>query len=320
MSGTPAAADLAAALALPGIGPDDLRPLRAKGMAHAHWRVAGRRIVVRVPRWSQTDLDPAANLANEAAAYRRAAPSGHVPRLIDVLAPTDRLPMGALLVAAVDGRPPRLPDDLPAVARALAAIHALPLPDPADRPPLSSPADPVRATADLIVRQAAWFDRIALAPAVRTALSDAVAWAAGLPGAGPPSALVGVDVHPGNFLIDADGWAWFVDPERMQYGLPALDLAHATADTSTRFDPDVDAVLDPAAVAAFVDAWAAAVPAPVAEAARALFPTARRLVRLRTLAWMARWTADVGRTQGAAIDPAVRAHVDRTIADLFGRP
>ncbi|MFN8928121.1 MAG: aminoglycoside phosphotransferase family protein [Rhodospirillales bacterium] len=313
-----AAADLAAALAIPGVGPDDLRPLRSKGMAHAHWRAGDRGPVVRVPRWSQTDLAPLVHLETEAAAFRRAEPSGHVPRLLDVVAPSARLPMGALLVDAVDGRPPRLPADLAAVAAALAAIHALPLPVAADRAPLASPADPVRATADLVGRQAVWFERIPLPSTVRDRLSDEVAWAARLPGAGPPTALVGVDVHPGNVLVDRAGKAWVVDPERMQYGLPALDLAHATADTSTRFDPDVDALLGDADVARFVAAWAAAVPPDLSRDAATLFPVARRLVRLRTLAWMARWKADVGPAQGGAVDPAVRAHVDRVITALLG--
>ena len=318
MNRTPAAADIAAALALPGIGPDALRPLRSKGMAHAHWLVADRGLVARIPRWSQTDLSPHDNLDTEVAAYRAAAACGHVPRLLDVIDPSHRLPMGAMLVAAVDGRPPHLPGDLPAIARALAAIHALPLPDAADRPPLASPPDPIRATADLVVRQAIWFDRIDLPATTRARLSAAVERVAALPGGGPPTALIGVDVHPGNFLVDATGKAWFVDLERMQYGLPVLDLAHATADTSTRFDPDVDAVLDAAAVGAFLAAWAEAVPAPLVDDARARFEEVRDLVRLRTLAWMARWKAEGAGSHGRAVDPAVRAHVDRVIGELLG--
>jgi hypothetical protein len=50
-------------------------------MAHAHYRLPGRGLVARVPRWSQVGLDPAANLAHQAAAFESAFPSRHTPRL-----------------------------------------------------------------------------------------------------------------------------------------------------------------------------------------------------------------------------------------------
>jgi aminoglycoside phosphotransferase (APT) family kinase protein len=310
---SPSAEDIAAAIPLAAIRPADLVPMRAKGMAHAHWRIAGRSLVVRVPRWSQIDLDPAANLTNEATAFRRGHASGHLPRLDAVVAPSARLPMGALIVAEIRGRPPRVPEDMPAVARALAAIHSLPLPPIGLRAPLADPADPILATVALIERQSTRIDAADLAAVTRDRLRAEMAWAATLGSEGPPTALVGTDVHPGNFLLDPQEKAWFVDPERMQYGHPALDLAHATIDTSTRFDPDIDAVMGEEDVAAFLAEWTSAMPRDVAAGAMALFPTARRLIRLRTLVWMARWKTEGARLYGSAIEPDVKAHVDRVI-------
>jgi hypothetical protein len=291
--------------------------MRAKGMAHAHWRIPDRGLVVRVPRWSQVELDPAANLVNEATAYRRGHPCGHLPRLDTIVAPSTRLPMGALIVEEIRGHAPRLPEDMPAVARALAAIHVLPLPPVGMRAPLADPADPIRATVALIERQSVRITAADLTAATRDRLRREMAWAATLASEGPPTALVATDVHPGNFLLDPRGKAWFVDPERMQYGRPALDLAHATLDTSTRFDPDVDTVLGEGDVAAFLAEWASAVPGDVAARAMAVFPAARRLVRLRTLVWMVLWKSEGAHLHGSAIEPTVRAHVDRLIEAML---
>lgn len=309
--------------AVPGLDelPDTaLEPLRTKGMAHAHIRLRGRGRVVRIPLWSQVGLDPAANLAHQAAAFARAAASGHTPVLHAVLPPDPELPMGALVVQEVAGRPPRLPGDLPALARALAALHALPVPPPAARPPLAAPSDPAAATLALIERQAACFERAGLDPTVRRVLAEELARVRRLvadPPAPPaPVALVGTDTHPGNFLIDDAGKAWFLDLEKAQYGLPAIDLAHTTLYTSTTWDPDVATVLTPAEVAGFYRAWSEAVPAAL-KAQSAWFAPARRLTWLRTLSWMARWKVEGMARFGGAVDPAVLAHVRARIADFF---
>ena len=79
--------------------------------------------------------------------------------------------MGALLVEEISGRPPRLSEDFPAIAKALAAIHALP----------SEPApNPIIATVQVIERQAPYFAKAELAP--------------GNPGA--PERGTGVGPHP----------------------------------------------------------------------------------------------------------------------------
>jgi hypothetical protein len=57
-----------------------------------------------------------------------------------VIAPTPEIPMGALIVERIHGRPPRLPHDLPAFAEAMARVHALPVP-PADARPRGAGRD-----------------------------------------------------------------------------------------------------------------------------------------------------------------------------------
>jgi len=316
----PSAAAAAAALGavLPDLAPGELAPLRAKGMAHAHWRVGERGLVLRVPRRVPVGADPLGELERQAAAFARAQRSARAPGLAAVLHPADGLPAGALLVEDVAGRPPRLPDDLPAIAEALAAIHRLPLPPPAARAPLADPPDPLRATAALVRAQAAFLGPAGAAADVARQVEAAVLEAEAKASPGPATALVGVDVHPGNFAVLPDGTARLLDLERMQYGLPALDLAHAVLDTSTTFDPDVDARLSDGDVAAFVDAWAAGVPEGVARDARALLPLALRLVRARTLTWMARWRARDGAVLGAGLDLAVRAHVEARVDAALG--
>ncbi|WP_454017469.1 phosphotransferase family protein [Azospirillum sp. Marseille-Q6669] len=159
--------------------------------------------------------------------------------------------------------------------------------------PLPAPADPVAATLAQVERQAVWFERAGLAPnalaLLERELDDARAFRCAAP---VPITLVGSDVHPGNFLIDAAGKAWFTDLEKAQYGHPAIDLAHASLYTSTMWEREVAAVLAPDEVAAFHAAWEAAVPPALAEAVRPWRRPLRRLTWLRTLSWMARWRVE----------------------------
>ncbi|CAO3450650.1 hypothetical protein [Azospirillum argentinense] len=303
--------------AFAGVPSGALEPMPRRGVAHDHVRLSGKGLVARVPRWSQLGLDPFANLEQQATAFRRAAPSGHTPELAAVLPPGPELPMGALVVTEIVGRPPRLPGDMPAIARALAALHALPLPPDGERAPLPAPADPVAATLVQVERQAVWFERAGLAPdalaLLERELDDARAFHCAAP---IPITLVGSDVHPGNFLIDAAGKAWFTDLEKAQYGHPAIDLAHASLYTSTMWEREVAAVLAPDEVAAFHEAWEAAVPPALAEAVRPWRQPLRRLTWLRTLSWMARW-----RVEGAALSPdmpdSLAAHMDAHAVDVL---
>lgn len=308
--------------ALTGRPVSALEPLPLRGVAHDHVRLAGTGLVARIPRWSQIGLDPASNLAHQATAFTRAQPSGHTPRLDSVLPPSDGLPMGALLVGEVEGRPPRLPEDLSAIAAALAALHRLPVPPAAGWPPLTGTGDPVAALLTQVERQAGAFDSAGLDPRTRLLLAEEMehgraSVSGGAAGARRgPVALIGSDVHPGNFLIDDTGKAWFTDLEKAHYSHPAIDLAHATLYTSTRWDPQVDATLSATDVARFVDAWAGAVPSELAGATLTDALRLRRLVWLRTLTWMARWKAE-GERLSPGMPSALKEHMARHVDDVL---
>lgn len=322
---TPPAALLDILRALPAtadIRAGDVAPMTAKGVNHDHLRVEGRGLILRVPRAVPWIPDAAAQLAGEAAAFRRASPAGVTPKLVAMLPPSAPLPRGALLVEEIFGRAPQLPADLPAIATALARLHALPLRPPAERPPLADhgTTGPIAATVAFIGQQREFLARIAIAPAARAALEAELTWAeryaAETPVAMQPLALVGTDTHPGNFIIRADGGAVLVDLERVCYGSPAIDLAHATLYTSTTWDIEVQAVLSRAEVEGFYRRYlAAAGTARTAELRPWLLP-ARRLTWLRTMMWAARWRA-LAERDALSVEARLRDHITRRLADFF---
>lgn len=308
----------------------DLEPLTVKGIAHDHLRIRGQGLLVRAPRQSQFALKPEENLRYQAACFARAFPCGHTPRLDAVLAPRPGLPMGAFVVEDIRGRPMRLPQDLPRSAAALAAVHRLPVPPPAERPPLADHADAVAGTLDFIERQWAHRDAARLLPETRAQLEEEVAWARAYAAeAKPPQplTLVATDSHPGNFLIEESGRAVFVDLEKMLYGSPAIDLAHHTLYTSTTWDVDSAAVLSAAETEAVHQTYLGALPAALAEAVAPWIQPMRRFTWLRTVTWAIKWRVLMqppapGEHRGedwsaTPMPPAYRAHVAARIADFL---
>lgn len=306
------------------VGAGDLEPMRAKGLIHAHVRIRGTGAVLRIPRLGSFGLQPAENLAYQAACFRQAAASGHVPELIGALPPQSGVPWGALVISEIVGGTPPVPGALPAIAQALAAIHALPLPPEDARAPIPSHDDPVAATLDVIEAQAQFLDAAGLDPAasgqIRDELLRARDFAADAAGADIPVTLVGTDTHPGNFMTRADGTAVFVDLEKMLYGAPAIDLAHATVYTSTMWDEDVATALPRDDVAAFYTAYFAAMPPALAARIRPWCGPLRRFTWLRTTTWCAKWrvqSRDGAAWSAAQHDPAYIRSVRNRVADYF---
>ncbi len=328
-------AALARALAsVPGcaqLAPDDLEELDADGIAHAHVRLRGSCRLARIPRFSQVASDPHAHLDYQAACFRRATAAGVTPRLDTVLAPQAGLPMGALVVEEIVGRVPRLPNDLPALADTLARLHALPLPAVAARPPLiDHAADPLAGARTHLARQAALLDDDAvlavIVPRTRDILRQELAdlaplleARAGLP---QPSSLIGFDCHPGNFLIDAAGRAVLVDLERVQYGAPASDLAHATLPSSTLWDRRIDVALTRRDLENFYALYGRALSADRAALVRPWLAPYRRLVFLRSTTWFVRFLIETraGRWSAGSLDPRFLAAVERRIRHLLEPP
>lgn len=267
-----------------------LEPMRDKGLAHDHVRILGTGAIARIPKQSQMDLPAAENLAYQATCFRRAAASGHTPRLLGVLAPSAELPRGGLLVEEIEGRVARLPDDLPAIAVALAGIHALQLPAPAARGPLRDPADPLAALLAEIRVQARHLQAAQLPSRPRQLVEAEIARLRALCLAAdrPEKRLISFDAHPGNFVVRADGRAVLVDLEKARYGYPSLDLAHATLYTSTTWDVDICVALDCPAIIGAYDSWAAAIGSDAAGSRRWHVPL-RRAMWLWSVTWCAKW-------------------------------
>lgn len=283
------------AMALTRAGHDDIRalhPMADTGLAHHHVWLEREQLdwVARLPKQSQMRLDPAANLDYQAACFLRASQGGHAPFLHGVLPPGPELPRGGLLVSAIRGRHARLPDDLPAIAEALASFHVLDLPDAEARPPLLSPADPWSAMLEEVRDQARFLDQAGLGADARQLIETELAV---LPERLPPGRdaepqLISFDAHPGNFLITESGRAVLVDLEKCRYGLPGFDLAHASLYTSTTWDLQSRAVLTPAEVATFYRHWIAA---SGFDGDATTLLACRRAMWLWSLTWCAKWRA-----------------------------
>lgn len=292
----------------------DLIAIPQKGISNDHYRIHGHAAVLRLPRFSQWSQAAAVHFAYQRAAFDRAQPSGHTPHLIAALPPGGDVIGGALVVSEIVGRPPDLPNDLAAIAAALAAIHNLPV--PAEKAPLLCHTDPFRDTLAVVETQALALTSLDPGHPARIALNAELDWARGFTTANPIPApvLTGTDTHPGNFLIDSSATAWFVDLEKAIYGSPAIDLAHATLPTSVGWDPDCATDLSPADIDAFYATYLGLIPAATGEALRPWLAPLRRLTWLRTMTWFVRWHVDWSkRGDSAAPSPAMAGHIERHI-------
>jgi len=300
----------------PAYAEASLTLLQDKGLAHDHVRIDGEGMLARLPKQSQMGLGPTENLAYQAACYRRASASGHAPRLVATLAPDEALPRGALLVEYVEGRPARLPCDLPAIVTALARIHSLPVPPADERPPLANPADPLADLLAEIGAQRAFLEAARVESATRAIIEAEHERLEALCSGRtrPDRHLISFDAHPGNFLICRDGSAVLVDLEKCRYSAPPLDLAHATLYTSTTWDVATNAVLTAAEVEAAYRLWEQQFGGD-AEAMRPWLVPLRRGMWLWSVTWCAKWRATSGRPPASHHDGEdwSRDHSDATL-------
>ncbi len=311
----------------------DLAPLSSKGTAHGHVAIVppidGRALVVRIAYAFPDDPTAAGRLQLQAEAFRRCAPSAVTPRLFEIVPPSAAMPGGLLIVDRIDGRVPHLPAELDLMAQSLAAIHSLPVPAPAQAAPIPFPPDPVVALLQTIETNAPFVGKMKIADEVRQALNEelgfARAYAQSKSRGIPEPVLALADTHPGNFLVDAAGKAWFVDMEKVHYGAAAIDLAHATLETSTRWDRDVDLVLPREAVASFYRHYLESIGADRAARLRPFLLPLRRMTWLRTMTFMARWSVQTDpsyagtepdRWSDSGLSPEMKAHSSAVIADL----
>jgi hypothetical protein len=312
---------------------DDIRngqSLPATGTAHGHVRLASG-LLARVAYAHEGDPSAAARLHAQAAAFRLLEPAGRTPNLHGIVEPAPGVPGGALIVDYVEGHAPELPGDLAAMAETLARIHALPMPSPES--PIPRQANPFLETLQGMELNTRHFLGAAVTdPEARAEIADEL-WAmremaATLDLGDQPLCVALADTHPGNFIVDRAGLAWFVDLEKVHVGSAAIDLAHATLRTSTLWDPRVGKELAAADVDAFYEAYLARRGPEVADALRPWLVPMRRLTWLRTTLFMARWRVqtrqprdpqDPSQWSDAGLDPATKAHIDARIDYCFSR-
>lgn len=323
--------DLAAALrplpAFAHIDASDLIALETDSVSHTHWCVGKMGLLLRQPRFSHWDQDAAFQLAYEAECFRRAEASGHTPCLASVVKLRDTASGGFLVVTQIEGIIPDLGSEIrgahmSSIAEALAAIHTLSVPNMIDRTPLISHENAVTDTLLVIKRQLSHLDEAGLPAKSHKAIEDELAWANNFAVAcqdlPAQQTLVGTDTHPGNFLIDAAGKAWFVDLEKMLYGHPAIDLAHATLPTSTGWDRRISGRLSAADTRDFYAQYLKIVGDRAAQTLRPWTMPMRRLTWLRTMSWFVRWRADWSTDNAIAPShPALETHIDTHISWCF---
>lgn len=281
---------------------DSLIPMPTSGLAHDHVILSGRDLLLRVPRQSQMRLDAERNLRYQAACFQRMEASGHTPKFHGYLPPSKTVPMGALIVDHIHGTVLSAPNDLPAAAKALAAIHTLPLPDRTQRAPLIDQTDPMAETLAEVQGQAAFLPQAELdgdsLRMIQEELSAAQQDVTSLPKA--PVTLISFDAHPGNFLVKDDGTAILVDLEKGRYGGAGFDLAHATLYTSTTWDVATYSEPSREDIADFYQCWRAALPTALGDSLAPYLMPMRRLMWLWSITWCAKWRVESGKQLRAA--------------------
>ena len=161
------------------------------------------------------------------------------------------------------------------MADTLARIHSLPLPSAAS--PIPRQKNPFLETLEAIEQNALRFlDKAVPDSGARAEIAEELRLMRGMALAfarrPQPLTVALADTHPGNFIVDRGGLAWFVDLEKVHVGSPAIDLAHATLATSTLWHPDVGKVLSRAEVQGFYDLYLEKVGKKQAAALAALAP------------------------------------------------
>ena len=304
--------------------------LPATGTAHGHVRLKDGRLA-RIAYAYEDDPTAAARLHLQAEAFRHLAPAGCTPRLHEVVEPRPGLPGGALIVDFIEGRAPSLPDELDAMADTLARLHSLPL--PAAGSPIPRQDDPLGTTLDVVEQGAHRFlDKAVRDVDARAEIVEELGlmreMVVALASRPQPLSIALADTHPGNFIVDRAGIAWFVDLEKVHVGSAAIDLAHATLPTSTVWHPDVGKVLSRAEVERFYESYLAQIGETRAAALGPWLQPMRRLTWLRTTMFMARWKvqteaprdpSDPSQWSDAGLAPEMREHLRSRIAFAFDR-
>jgi hypothetical protein len=275
------------------LGAQDLRIMTGKGLTHDHIAISHTGWLLRVPRRNQLDMTPDDYLDYQQKCYAAASQSGHAPACLTTIHPQTGLTQGALVIQTIEGRKPLLPQDWPAMAKALAALHSLP---PERYAQAVQASERPFASQDFLLNTLfrPSYEQSVLPPESR-ALMDAELQSIndflhrqkqGQKG----MALLGGDSHPANFMIDKAGKAWLVDLEFMLADMPHIDLADAGLPLTANLEPDIRPCHDAVARTSFYKAWVNQVPSAMAQDFEPAMDMAERMVRMRSLLWLCDWT------------------------------
>jgi aminoglycoside phosphotransferase len=301
--------------------------LPATGTAHGHVRLRDGRLA-RVAYAYENDPTAAARLNVQAEAFRFLQPAGRTPRLHDVVAPQPGLPGGALIVDFIAGQAPRLPDELGAMAETLAKVHSLPL--PRANSPIPRQKNPFLETLEAVELNAVRFlDKAVPDSGSRAEIAEELGLMRGVVVPEPqPLTVALADTHPGNFIVDRAGVAWFVDLEKVHVGSAAIDLAHATLATSTLWASADARTLSADEVQGFYAVYLERIGKKAAQALEPWLVPMRRLTWLRTTLFFTRWRvqtrsprdpSDPSQWSDAGLEPAARVLYDARIDRCFER-
>ncbi|MBI1215172.1 MAG: phosphotransferase [Alphaproteobacteria bacterium] len=299
-----------------------LRPLASQGLTHDHYVIGDTGLLLRVPRRNQLDMTPEDYLAHQKACYDAAEASGATPALRGLLPPSKDLPNGAMIIDYIESRRPETPEDKQAMAVCMGALNALPLPENSKVQAASAPFESQWFLLDTLFGHYLTGDKIdpaaqklllAEKAALREKMDALAARADEL-----PQGLIGADSHAGNFIIDGDGKAWFVDLEFLTADVPQLDAADAASPLTSRLDPTNKAVFSAAEKKEFYKTWSKQSGYDRLPENDALLALSERMVNMRTLAWLCYWVQD-GRAEQKCSEEA-RANWDRMADEYLSAP
>jgi len=219
---------------------DSFKPISSSGLTHEHIVIDGSDYILRVPRKNQLNMEPLEYLKQQKFVYDIASTSGVTPTCKGIIEPSEDLPNGALIISRIDGRRITSSADLPAVAECLAKMSRV---KPIKSDLIVSAEKPFATIDDLNnFFLNTYLDRIDADVAEHVSqLSDKIKFNLDFVRASAkklPIGMIGGDSHLGNYMIDKQGKAWFVDLEFTAFDVPTLDTADAILDITKQLVPE----------------------------------------------------------------------------------
>lgn len=273
------------------VHPNNFQPLSSNGLSHDHIRLGESGRLLRIPRGNQLGISASEYLTLQTMCFAIASRSGHAPHIYGSIVPNEYLPHGSLIVEEIKGRKAVKRSDAYAIAQAFAALHQI-------RPDESGLQKAERPYAGQLFLITEVFgsapDRAKISQESKNLLQqeqcNVIAELNNFNVGQYPLTLIGGDSHPGNFLITADNKAYLVDVEFAMYDVPYIDLADASLVVTERLEPDVTTWSDNTRHK-FFETWKKHAAPDLVEHFQSGQEIAERVVRLRTLLWLADWTS-----------------------------